>query len=69
MKALKEIIYWTLALFFAGVMLIGAVAEFDVTPWAVGIVKVTLFLVVFEGCAWASNKTALGTRIAGKDSF
>lgn len=69
MKALKEIIYWTLALVFAGVMLIGAAAEINVAPWAVGIVKIALFLVGFAGCTWASNKTAFGTRIVGKDQF
>lgn len=69
MKALREIFYWTLALFFAGVMFIGGVAEFDVAPWAVGIVKVALFVAGFVGCAWASNKTAFGARIAGKDAF
>ena len=45
------------------------VIERDSLAWAVGIVKVTMFVVGFVGCAWASNKTAFGTRIAGKDSF
>lgn len=69
MKALREIIYWTLALVFAGVMLIGGGAEFNVAPWAVGIVKIALFTAGFVGCVWASNKTAFGARIIGKDQF
>ena len=62
MKALREIIYWTLALVFAGVMLVGAVAEFDIAPWAVGPVKIALFLAGFVGCTWAGNKTAVGRK-------
>ena len=69
MKALKEIIYWTLALVFAGVMLVGAIAEFDVATWAMPFVKLGLFMAGFAGCAWASNKTAVGRRITGEDIF
>ena len=62
MKALKEIFFWTLAMLFAGVMLVGAVGEFDVSPWALPLVKCGLFCAGFVGCTWASNKTAVGRR-------
>lgn len=68
-KAIKEIIYWTLAVLFAGAMLVGAVAEFDVAPWAVGLVKAGVFVVGFMGCTWASNKTTFLRRFVGEDLF
>lgn len=67
-KAIKEIIFWALSLLFAGVMFIGAIAELNIAPWAVGPVKIALFMVGFIGCTWASNKTSFGRRMAG-DSF
>lgn len=70
MKAIvKDIFYWALALIFAGVMLVGIIAYIDVAPWAEGLIKVGLFTVGFSGCAWASNRTRMGERIAGKDIF
>ena len=63
-KAIKEIIFWALSLLFAGVMFIGAIAELNIAPWAVGPVKIALFMVGFIGCTWASNKTALGSRLS-----
>ena len=60
MKAIKEITYWALAIFFAGVMVIGAVAYFDVKPWVAPLINLSLFTGGFIGCAWASNKTSLG---------
>lgn len=65
MKAIKEIIFWTLALIFAGIMVVGAIAYFDVRPWAAPLINLSLFCGGFIGCAWASNKTALGRRIGG----
>ncbi len=68
-KTIKEITFWALALLFAGVMLIGAAAELDIAPWAVGPAKIALFMAGFIGCTWASNKTSFGRRIVGKDQF
>lgn len=63
MKAIREITYWTLAVIFAGVMVAGAIGYFDFARWAAPFVNLTLFCGGFAGCAWASNKTAVGRRI------
>ena len=68
-KTIKEITFWVLALFFAGVMFIGAAAELDIALWAVGPVKIALFIAGFIGCTWASNKTSFGRRLSGGDFF
>ena len=68
MKAIKEIIFWVLSLLFAGIMVVGAIAELDIASWAVAPVKIALFMAGFVGCYWASNKTSFGRRFAG-DSF
>lgn len=67
-RIIRELIFWALSIVFAGIMLIGAVAEISIGTWYEGLVKIVLFLVGFVGCYWASNKTSFGRRICG-DSF
>lgn len=64
-RIIRELLLWTLSIVFAGVMLIGAVAEISIGTWYEGLVKIVLFLVGFVGCYWASNKTSFGRRICG----
>lgn len=64
---IRELLLWTLSIVFAGVMLIGAVAEISIGTWYEGPVKIVLFLVGFVGCYWASNKTSLGRRFCGEE--
>ena len=69
MKAfLREVLYWTLSLIFAGIMLVGFFAEISVGSWYEGLLKVALAFVGFVGLYWAANKTSVGRRTAG-DSF
>ena len=67
-RILYESIFWALSIVFAGIMLIGAIAEIAVGTWYEGLVKIVLFLVGFAGCYWATNKTSFGRRFCG-DSF
>lgn len=64
-RIIRELLLWTLSIVFAGVMLIGAVAEISIGTWYEGPVKIVLFLVGFVGCYWASNKTSFGRHICG----
>ena len=68
MKAfLREVLYWTLALIFAGIMLVGFCAEISVAAWLVGPLKVILAFTGFTGLYWSANQTTLGRRIADGD--
>ncbi len=67
-RIIREFIFWALSIVFAGIMLIGAIAEISIGTWYESLVKIVLFLVGFVGCYWASNKTSFGRRICG-DSF
>lgn len=67
-RIIREFILWALSIVFAGIMLIGAVAEISIGTWYEGLVKIVLFLIGFVGLYWASNKTSFGRRICG-DSF
>ena len=64
-RIVREVIFWTLSFIFAGMMLIGAIAEISLGTWFEGPVKAVLFFVGFVGCTWASNKTSFGHRISG----
>lgn len=64
-RIIREFIFWALSIVFAGIMLIGAIAEISVGTWYEGPVKVVLFVVGFVGCYWAANKTSFGHRICG----
>ena len=65
-RILREVLYWTLALIFAGIMLVGFGAEIFADKWFGGLLKVVL---AFIGYAIESSGFgSLRTRWSNQDS-